>query len=90
MKVLLLGKPFHGQTRSIDAVRERLELVVSDQPATKHCPPGQSAGVTPRRQLVVHYYRVRGNGMPDGALVYARDGYEPQPEDAELVRRAFG
>lgn len=89
MLVLLLGKPFHGQTRVIDSPRETLRLVSEVIPEKKYCPPGQCAGFSPRRETVVIYHRDRSPGLPPGAAVYHCEGYEPQPEDLELVLRTF-
>lgn len=90
MVALLLGKPFHGETRAVSAPSERLVLTVVHQQEKKYCPAGQSAGVSPRREVPIVYVRDHSAGLPAGALVYRRRGYEPQAEDEDLVRQAFG
>lgn len=90
MIALLLGKPFHGEKRKVDRASETLKLEAEVIESTKGGDPGQCSWKTPRRACVVTYHRVRPRGAPDGALVYVRAGYEPDEEDAGLVRRAFG
>lgn len=90
MVALLLGKPFHGQTRTVATAEERIIVAVVHQRTRKHCPAGQSAGVSPHRETRLTYVRDHSRGLPAGALVYRRRDYEPQSEDEELVREAFG
>jgi hypothetical protein len=90
MIALLLGKPCHGETRRIDTPKECLRIVIDVIPERKHCPAGQCAGISPRRETVLIYQRDHSPGLPDGAVVYRRRGYEPQPEDEELGRMTFG
>lgn len=86
---LLIGGPLHGETREVDPPRYAVDLVVAVEPERRALTGYGGVGYTPQRRHT-HHYRRWVQGLPPEAVVYVADGYEPQPEDEQLVRDRFG
>lgn len=89
-KTLLLGGELHGQLRSASDEAAAIEIEIDVIPSRETATGYGGKGTSLRRAVTVTYYRMPLNCGPPDALVYAVEGYEPTPEDEDLVIEAFG